>query len=112
MALVPGLEWTLKALVHRARPDGQGWGYPSGHAMASSTLALFMCLVLWPRFDSRRKLGVAVVSAVFVLGIAVSRVASGVHWPSDIVGGWMTSLAYVAWTAGVIKRDLVPSSGC
>lgn len=104
MGLVPVLEWTLKILVHRQRPGGDGLGFPSGHAFASLTLALLVCVSLWRGISSSGKVWIVVVATVFVLGVAGSRLGAGVHWPSDILGGWLAALAYGIWTIPLVRR--------
>jgi undecaprenyl-diphosphatase len=59
--------------------------FPSGHS-ANSMLVYPLCaLLLAPPRWRRAALTMAVVLAI---GVGVSRVLLGVHWPSDVVGGW------------------------
>jgi undecaprenyl-diphosphatase len=70
------------------------WSFPSGHAMGSMTLALVLVLLAWP---TRWRWWVALAMAMFVAMVGLSRVYLGVHYPSDILAGWM---AASAWTCG------------
>lgn len=65
--------------------------FPSGHAMASATLACVVVLC----WRGRHWRWVAVLAAAFVLGVGISRIYLGVHYPSDIVAGWA---AAIGWT--------------
>ncbi len=105
MAGAPVLEETLKVLVHRPRPTGESLGFPSGHAIASLTLTLLVCGSLWRVLSFRGKVVSVVVGVIFVVGIAVSRAVTGLHWPSDVVGGWLVALAYGLWTIPFIRQD-------
>ncbi len=105
MAGAPVLEETLKVLVHRPRPTGEGLGFPSGHAIASLTLALLVCGALWRILSFRGKVVSVVVGVLFVVGIAASRTVADLHWPSDLVGGWLVALAYGLWTIPLVRQD-------
>ena len=68
----------------------EGLGYPSGHALGAvlfygALIAVAQCFVGSPR--ARRLL--RVVCLLLILATGVSRVASGAHWPSDVLGGYL-----------------------
>jgi undecaprenyl-diphosphatase len=93
---------TAKVLLHRVRPHlwespapEFDYGFPSGHAMSSMTLVAALLILTW---HSRWRLPVLVVGGLFVLTIGWTRLYLGVHYPSDILAGWMAS---VAWAVGV-----------
>jgi membrane-associated phospholipid phosphatase len=89
----------------RIRPDPQGHlvpveslSFPSGHA-ANATL-VWLCLALLLPRTGRARL-VAVWAAVWLaLAIGISRVMLGVHWPSDVIGGWAFGLF---WTMLLLR---------
>ena len=95
------LSHALKALVGRERPeldplyDVASKAWPSGHATASAAtfgaLGYFFLRVL-PRPWS--VLGL-VACALVVVAVGVTRVYLGVHWPTDVIGGWALGLAWV-----------------
>jgi undecaprenyl-diphosphatase len=93
---------TAKVLLHRVRPHlwespapEFDYGFPSGHAMSSMTLVAALVILTW---HTRWRLPVLVVGGLFVLTIGWTRLYLGVHYPSDILAGWMAS---VAWAVGV-----------
>ncbi|MEU2978186.1 phosphatase PAP2 family protein [Streptomyces hirsutus] len=98
------VQQVLKAAVGRARPvwpdpvdTAHYAAFPSGHAM---TAALTCGLLLWllRRHGVGRVLwGWAVALAVLsVTGVGLTRVWLGVHWPTDVLGGWLLGLAIAA----------------
>lgn len=100
MAGVVVLERVLKVLVHRPRPGGgeDGWGFPSGHAMMTMTLAVLVLGSAWPHLHRRARAALALMAAAGVALIGIDRIALGVHWPSDVLGAWLIGLVYGTWT--------------
>ncbi|MFI9048839.1 phosphatase PAP2 family protein [Streptomyces sp. NPDC053427] len=101
------LQQTLKAAVGRARPvwpdpvDSAHYAaFPSGHAL-SVTVAGGLVLWLLRRHGarSRRQWAARTIVAVSVVGVGFTRVHLGVHWPSDVIGGWLLGGALVAGAA-------------
>lgn len=100
------LNGLLKAVFQRDRPElwerlvtENSYSFPSGHAMASGALALSLIVVLWP---TRWRWAGLLVGSVYMLGIGLTRMYLGVHYPTDIVAGWMASAAWVAAVACVV----------
>ncbi|MGX9883364.1 phosphatase PAP2 family protein [Streptomyces sp. NPDC002276] len=95
----------VKVLVERARPSledpvahAPGFSFPSGHAMTATTSFAILLLVLLPVVPRALRVLCWCVSVVSVVGVGFTRVALGVHWFSDVVGGWLLGLAVVALT--------------
>jgi membrane-associated phospholipid phosphatase len=104
-----GLSEAQKFWIARVRPDAephlvvvQTSSFPSGHAASSmifyGTLALALTVgTPWHR--------VAVAGAVLLsLLIGISRVMLGVHWPSDVIGGWAFGMLWVLLTLRLAQR--------
>jgi len=98
----------LKHLFHRERPhlhrliDVTGYSFPSGHAMSAFAVYGILAFLLWRHISSRLGRSVLIVfSIVMILAIGISRIYLGVHYPSDIIGGYFASgfwLACAIWT--------------
>ena len=71
------------------------FSFPSGHAMGSATLAMVVVLLCW---HTRWRWLAVVVAGSFALLVGISRIYLGVHYPSDILGGFA---AGIAWVSGV-----------
>ncbi|MGG8406937.1 phosphatase PAP2 family protein [Streptomyces sp. 12297] len=96
----------LKVLLGRERPTwpdpvDSAWfaAFPSGHAM---TAAVVCGLLLWVVGRPGRT-GWA-VAAVSVLGVGWTRLYLGVHWFSDVLGGWLLGVALAAGTIAWCTR--------
>jgi len=104
------LQEILKAYLARPRPpmvapvsyaDLDSWSFPSGHAMMS-TIAYLMLARLILREQARlpARIYVLMVTITLILGIGLSRVYLGVHWPTDVIGGWTIGLAWALFCSG------------
>jgi undecaprenyl-diphosphatase len=98
-----------KYWIGRARPDLEShlvvvksMSFPSGHATSSMVFYLTLALVLTEGSRWRH----AAVFAAILLSILVgaSRVMLGVHWPSDVVGGWAFGMLWVLLTLRMAER--------
>lgn len=93
------ISYTGKIIVHRARPHlwelvyqiGSDYSFPSGHAMSSMSFALVLIILTW---NSSWRWLTVIFGSLFVIGIAWTRLYLGVHYPSDIIGGWMIAIAW------------------
>jgi undecaprenyl-diphosphatase len=100
------LDPVIKLLVGRIRPmvptpvaTAPGYSFPSGHTLNATVFYGVMLLVFLPIIPPRlRKLAIGLVIAL-VLAVGLSRVALGVHYPSDVVGGWLLGVAWLGITA-------------
>src|SRR2546427_9553372 len=98
IGLLLPIDAATKFLVHRLRPHGAGFGFPSGHAMVAMTAALLVSGAIRPALDGRRNAWATVLVAAFVSAVAVGLVGRSRDWPSDVLGGWLLAAAYSRWT--------------
>ncbi|MDD9941056.1 MAG: phosphatase PAP2 family protein [Myxococcales bacterium] len=104
-----GLQALLKGWFLRARPQVvqplvsvHSWSFPSGHAMMSAAVYLAVGSLVAASIVGRRgKLYVLTVAIGLSGLVGASRVLLGVHYPSDVLAGWMAGLAWalVCWAA-------------
>jgi membrane-associated phospholipid phosphatase len=88
-----------KIIVHRARPHlwelfyqiGSDYSFPSGHAMSSMSFALILIILTW---NSSWRWLTFIFGSLFAIAIAWTRLYLGVHYPSDIIGGWLFAIAW------------------
>lgn len=97
----------LKQVYDRPRPDLVSHGsyvysgsFPSGHSMLAAA-TYFTLAVLIASLEPRRatKVMTFVTAGLLVVGVGFSRVYLGVHWPTDVLGGWCLGAAWalLAW---------------
>ena len=103
LALAALLNVVLKAIVQRPRPEGfrlaveTGFSFPSGHSMAAMAFFGLIVWMVWryERDRGQRLLLTGAFSFIIVM-IGVSRVYLGVHYASDVIGGFCASLIWLA----------------
>lgn len=101
----------LKHLFARDRPpqpdrlvDIDTYAFPSGHAMMSGIVLGLIAVALWQQAPwVRRHRTILLVAPAASLIIGASRVYLGVHWASDIVGGWLFALIWIGVAVAVQK---------
>ena len=112
------LNAALKQLFQRPRPDvvphlreAMSLSFPSGHALQSAAVYLTLG-VLMMRFAHRpiTKVYCMVVAATATVLVGLSRVYIGVHYPTDVLAGWLIGLSWalLCWT---IERSLERQAG-
>ncbi len=95
------IHYLLKWLAARPRPNAQlivhpgNYSFPSGHAMA--TVCFFVALALVVRQLDHRKQWLALIGALLIVAaVGATRVYLGVHYPSDVAGGWAVGAFWLA----------------
>lgn len=94
----------LKKVFDRARPTEEhlvvieSLSYPSGHAMSAMAFYGFLIYLLYQiKMNNIVRVLLSVVFALLILFIGLSRIYLGVHFPSDVAGGFIAGLIWVAF---------------
>jgi len=98
----------VKAAVDRPRPvvdhpvaTALGKSFPSGHAMSSTVTYGALLIAIWPWLSPRLRRIALVATVVLVVAVGTSRLLLGVHFVSDVVGGYILGLAWLAAATAV-----------
>lgn len=110
------INYELKEFFHLARPEGVGlimeghYGFPSGHAQGAMVLWGYLAWLI--SNDNRKSVYAWFGTLIFFIGF--SRIYLGVHFPSDVIGGWTIGFLvlftgiYVEKTVKLRKLDFPP----
>lgn len=101
----------LKSIFQRVRPDLfsgplhlTSYSFPSGHSMGSiacyGMLAFIGIRLLQHRLS---KIGLGVAAALLTLGVGVSRIYFGVHYPTDVLGGFLAGALWLVISILVVE---------
>jgi undecaprenyl-diphosphatase len=69
--------------------------------MASSALAFSLIVIFW---RTRWRWWIIAAGVLYMVTIGFTRLYLGVHYPTDIIGGWVVSMGWVAIVAAVISE--------
>jgi undecaprenyl-diphosphatase len=100
------LDPVLKSLVGRLRPvvahpiaHGTGDSFPSGHSLGSIVCYGAILLVFLPAVRGRWRATFITVIVTLIALIGISRILLGVHYLSDVIGGWAIGITWLGVTA-------------
>lgn len=104
------LNLALKAVFQRVRPEfdaplatALGWSFPSGHAMGAMVAYGMLAYLLVLRFGRTPAPFIVAGAAIIVLAVGFSRIYLGVHYFSDVLGGYLSGIAWLAVCASAIE---------
>ncbi|MDF2657296.1 MAG: phosphoesterase PA-phosphatase related [Paenibacillus sp.] len=113
LAVAFGLYKGLKSVFERPRPtadaliEAAGYSFPSGNALMSASfygLIVYLLYRQWRRRNKAAAYTTVVAGILLILGIGISRIYLGVHYPSDIVAGFAIGGAWMLVCAGAVSR--------
>lgn len=114
MILIVLFNYFLKLIFLRERPidlmiiNETGYSYPSGHSMVAVSFYGFILFLIWKmNIKKVYKYLFSFVIVLLMILIGISRIYLGVHFPSDVIGGYSISLCYLIVYISLIRKRLV-----
>ena len=111
IALTQGLVALLKALVSRPRPaenefvaGASGFSFPSAHSATSMALYATLTVLATRACGGPARVAAALVGVLLVVGVGLSRIYLGAHYPSDVLAGWIIGALLVLLSLAVVGR--------
>ena len=108
------INFSIKNIMQRPRPinyrliDETGYSFPSGHSMVSMAFYGFLIYLIY-KYVKNKKLkivGISLLSLLIAL-IGTSRIYLGVHYTSDVIGGFLLSISYLIIYTRIVKRFIL-----
>jgi undecaprenyl-diphosphatase len=109
------LDNLIKVLVARQRPASDlvhvlnpttGYSFPSGHAVFYTWVAVMLASAIAPKITPRARPFLWLIAGLVILIGCTARVYDGVHWPSDVIGGFLLALGWCAFVLWLPERWL------
>lgn len=102
LIIITVLNYILKNIIARPRPEGYrlitetGYSFPSGHSMVSSAFYGLIIYFIWKNVKNKKlKYISCILLGLIIAFIGISRIYLGVHYASDVIGGFSISIAYL-----------------
>lgn len=111
LVVITIFQYILKAIFQRSRPIGinlieeSSYSFPSGHSLTAMAFYGFIIYLIYKSNLKYKKLYIIGLS-VLILLIGLSRVYLGVHFVTDILGGFTFSLFYLIIFINIVKKYL------
>ena len=86
--------------------EESGYIFPSGHSMASMAFYGFIIFLVWKYVKTNKKWIYTIVLSLLILLIGISRIYLGVHYASDVLAGFILTLAYLIIFTAIIDSKL------
>jgi undecaprenyl-diphosphatase len=112
------LDLTLKFAFHRPRPipffgaTPRTWSFPSGHALFSYCFYGVLAGLIIDRTQSLAvRIAIGCAAVTLIAGIGFSRIYLGVHYPSDVLAGYLAATVWVSAMTGLDRMMTTRRSG-
>lgn len=114
LVLVALLNQLLKNILQRPRPteyriiQETGYSFPSGHSMASMAFYGYLIYLIYKYVENKNTKWILIMLlSILICSIGISRIYLGVHYTSDVLGGFLISISYLVIYISAINKFLL-----
>ena len=118
LAIITILNQLLKRVLQRPRPteyriiEETGYSFPSGHSMISMAFYGYLIYLIYKYVEYKYVKWILIsLLSVLICLIGVSRIYLGVHYTSDVLGGFLISISYLVIYISAVNKFLVEKRG-
>ena len=111
IVIITILNQLLKRILRRPRPtefrivEETGYSFPSGHSMVSMAFYGYLIYLIYRYIKNKYiKWLLIVLLSILICLIGISRIYLGVHYTSDVLGGFLLSISYLVVYISLIKN--------
>ena len=113
IVIIAVLNQLLKRILQRPRPtefrivEETGYSFPSGHSMVSMDFYGYLIYLIYRYIKNKYvKWTLITILSILICLIGISRIYLGVHYTSDVLGGFLLSISYLVIYISSIKKLL------
>lgn len=114
LVIVTIINVLLKNILQRPRPteyrliDESGYSFPSGHSMISMAFYGFIIYLIYKYVKNKHlKWSLIIILSILIVAIGISRIYLGVHYTSDVLGGFLIAISYLIIYTSIIKKFIL-----
>ena len=114
LAIITLLNQLLKRIVQRPRPtefrivEESGYSFPSGHSMVSMAFYGYLIYLIYKYVKNKYLKWISIILlSILICSIGISRIYLGVHYTSDVLGGFFISISYLIIYISAINKFFI-----
>ena len=114
LIIITVLNQLLKRILQRPRPtefriiEETGYSFPSGHSMVSMAFYGYLIYLIYKYVENKYvKWTSIVLLSILICTIGVSRIYLGVHYTSDVLGGFLVSISYLILFISTVNKFFI-----
>ena len=114
LVIITILNQLLKRILQRPRPteyriiEETGYSFPSGHSMVSMAFYGYLIYLIYKYVKNKYIKWISIVLlSILICSIGVSRIYLGVHYTSDVLGGFFISISYLIIYISAVNKFLI-----
>ena len=113
LVIITAINQILKRIVQRPRPteyriiEETGYSFPSGHSMVSMAFYGYLIYLIYKYVENKyAKWCLICLLSCLIISIGTSRIYLGVHYTSDVLGGFLISISYLVIYISAVNKFL------
>ena len=117
LAIITVLNQLLKRIVQRPRPtefrivEESGYSFPSGHSMVSMAFYGYLIYLIYKHVKNKYLKWISIILlSILICSIGISRIYLGVHYTSDVLGGFFISISYLIIYISAVNKFFIKQS--
>ena len=117
LIIITALNQLLKNILQRPRPtefriiNESGYSFPSGHSMVSMAFYGFLIYLIYKYVQNKKiKYTLITILSILIFFIGISRIYLGVHYTSDVLGGFLISISHLIIYTRIVKKFILKNN--